>query len=89
MDPCTPSFNSFKAITEDEAYNIIMNLAKKSYALVPTPTPTPLVFKCIHVLLLVITKMILNISLDSGHFPLGWREAFVLPIHLLGVRFHV
>ena len=76
MDPQTPSFSSFQAITEEEVHSIIMNLAKKSSAL--DPIPTPLVVKCIDVLLPVITKMI-NISLDSGHFPLAWREALVLP----------
>ena len=62
MDPQTPSFSNFQAITE-EAHSIVMNLAKKSSA--PDPIPTPLVVKCIDVLLPVITKMI-NISLDSG-----------------------
>ena len=76
MDPQTPSFSSFQAITEEEAHSIIMNLAKKSSAL--DPIPTPLAVKCIDVLLPVITKMI-NISLDSGHFPSSWREALVLP----------
>ena len=53
-----------------------MNLAKKSSAL--DTIPTPLAVKCIDVLLPVITNMI-NISLDSGHFPSSWREALVLP----------
>ena len=76
MDPQTPSFSSFQAITEEEAHSIIMNLAKKSSAL--DPILTPLAVKCIDVLLPVITKMI-NISLDSGYFPSSWREALVLP----------
>ena len=54
-----------------------MNLAKKSCAL--DPIPTPLLVKCIDVLLLVITKMV-NISLESGHFPSAWTEALVRPI---------
>ena len=66
MELHSPSFGSFKAITEDETYSIIMNLAKKSCAL--DPIPTPLMVKCIDVLLPVITKMV-NISLKSGHFP--------------------
>ena len=49
MDPQTPSFSSFQAITEEEVHSIIMNLAKKSSAL--DPIPTPLVVKCIDVLL--------------------------------------
>ena len=54
-----------------------MNLAKKSCAL--DPTPTPLLIKCIDVLLPVLTKMV-NISLESGHFPSAWKEALVRPI---------
>ena len=54
-----------------------MNLAKKSCAL--DPTPTPLLVKCIDVLLPVITKMV-NISLESGPFPWAWTEALVRPI---------
>ena len=77
MELQVPSFSSFQAITEEEARSIVMNLAKKSSAL--DLIPTPLVVKCIDVLLPVITKMI-NISLDSGHFPSSWREALVLPI---------
>ena len=41
--------------------------------------PTPLLVKCIDVLLPIITKMV-NISLESGHFPLAWKEALVRPI---------
>jgi len=73
----SPSFGSLKAITEDETYSIIMNLAKKSCAL--DPIPTPLLVKCIDALLPVITKMV-NISLESGHFPSTWKEALVRPI---------
>ena len=51
-----------------------MNLAKKSCAL--DPTPTPLLIKCIDVLSPVLTKMV-NISLESGHFPSAWKEALV------------
>ena len=71
------SFGSFKAITEGETYSIIMNLAKKSCAL--DPIPTTLLVKCIDVLLPVITKLV-NISLESGHFPLAWKEALLRTI---------
>ena len=77
MELHSPSFGSFKAITEDETYSIIMNLAEKSCAL--DPIPTPLVVKCIDVLLPVITKMV-HISLESGHFPSAWKEVLVRPI---------
>ena len=49
-----------------------MNLAKKSCAL--DPTPTPLLIKCIDVFLPVLTKMA-NISLESRHFPSAWKKA--------------
>ena len=77
MELHSPSFGSFKAIAEDETYSIIMNLAKKSCAL--DPIPTPLLVKCIDVLLPVITKMV-NISLEGGDFPSAWKEALVRPI---------
>ena len=77
MELHSPSFGSFKAIAEDETYSIIMNLAKKSCAL--DPIPTPLLVKCIDVLLPVITKMV-NISLESGHYPSAWKEALIRPI---------
>lgn len=56
---------------------IIMNLAKKSCA--RDPIPTPIRIKCIDVLLLVITNMI-NRSLKSGYFSSAWKEALVVPI---------
>ena len=43
------------------------------------PIPTTLVVKCIDVLLPALTKMV-NISLESGHFPSAWKEALVGPI---------
>ena len=77
MELHSPSFGSFKAITEDETYSIIMNLAKKSCTL--DPIPTPQLINCIDVLLPVITKMV-NISLESGHYPSAWKEALIRPI---------
>ena len=41
--------------------------------------PTPLLVKCIDVVLPVITKTV-NISLENGHFPSAWKEALVRPI---------
>ena len=74
MELHSPSFGSFKAITEDETYSVIMNLVKKSCAL--DHIPTPLLVKCIDVLLLVKTKIV-NISLESGHFPAAWKRLWV------------
>ena len=74
MELHSPSFGSFKAIAVYETYSSIMNLAKKSCAL--DPIPTPLLVKCIDVLLSVITEMF-NISRESGHVPSAWKEALV------------
>ena len=52
-------------------------MAKKSCAL--NPIRTPLLVKCIDVVLLVITKMV-NISLESDHFPSAWKKALVRSI---------
>ena len=54
-----------------------MNLAKKSCA--QDQSSRSMLVKCIDVLLPVITKMV-NISLESGHFPSAWTEALVRPI---------
>ena len=43
------------------------------------PIPTPLLKSCIEPLIPVITKII-NISLDSGIFPVSWKEAVVIPL---------
>ena len=77
MELHSPSFGSFKAIAVYETYSSIMNLAKKSCAL--DRIPTPLLVKCIDVLLPVITEMF-NISRESGHVPSAWKEALVRPI---------
>ena len=71
MELHSPSFGSFKAITEDETYSSIINLTKMSCAL--DRIPISLLVKCIDVLLPVKTKMV-NISLESGHFPSAWKR---------------
>ena len=74
------SFNCFEPLTQNGVYNIKMGMAKKSYPF--DPMPTPLVVKCLDVLLPVITKIV-NLSLQSGHFPSAWKEALVLPILII------
>ena len=74
MELHSPSFGSFKAITEDETYSVIMNLVKKSCAL--NHISTLLLVKCIDVLLPVKTKIV-NISLESGHFPTAWKRLWI------------
>ena len=43
------------------------------------PIPAPLLKSCIEPLIPVITKII-NTSLDSGIFPVSWKEAVVIPL---------
>ena len=54
-----------------------MRSSKKSCSL--DPVPTSLVVECMDELLPVIT-LIINLSLQSGHFPEVWKEAVVTPL---------
>ncbi|XP_068734832.1 uncharacterized protein [Montipora capricornis] len=71
------SFTSFKSLLVDDVRHIIMRSSKKSCS--PDPVPTSLVVECMDVLLPVIT-LIVNLSLQSGHFPEIWKEAIVTPL---------
>ena len=69
------SFTScFKSLSVDDVRHIIMQSSKKSCSL--DPVPMSLVVECTDVLLPVIT-LIINPSLQSGHFPEVWKEAIV------------
>ena len=71
------SFTSFKSLSVDDVRHIITRSSKKSCSL--DPVPTSLVVECMDVLLPVIT-LIINLSLQSGHFPEIWKEAIVTPL---------
>ena len=53
--------------------------SSKSTSCCLDPIPTPLLKPCIEPLIPVITKII-NTSLDSGIFPVNWKEAVVIPL---------
>ena len=71
------SFTSFKPLSMENVQHIIMRSSKKSCSL--DPVPTSLVVECMDELLPVIALMI-NSSLQSGHFPEVWKEAIVTPL---------
>ena len=74
----TPScFSEFNLLSESEVFDLITASFKKSCPL--DPIPTKLLNECVVVLLPPITKII-NLSLDSGYFPLTWKCALVRPL---------
>ena len=74
----TPScFSEFNLLSESEVFDLITASFKKSCSL--DPIPTKLLNECVVVLLPPITKII-NLSLDSGYFPLTWKCALVRPL---------
>ena len=76
-NPAYNSFTSFKSLSVDDVWHIITRSSKKSCSL--DPVPMSLVVECMDVLLLVIT-LIINLSLQSGHFHEIWKEAIVTPL---------
>ena len=77
QDLASNSFTSCKSLSIDDVRHIIMRSSKKSCSL--DPVPTSLVVECMDELLPVIT-LIINLSLQSGHFPKVWKEAVVTPL---------
>jgi len=73
----TQTFSDFQPLSEDNVYAIIQKSAKKSCAL--DPMPTPLVVKCLDVILPTITRII-DLSLSSGQFSGEWKEALASPL---------
>jgi hypothetical protein len=68
---------AFRAVTEKEVYDIIMDSPTKSCIL--DPIPTSLLKQCLAELLPVITAII-NISLEHGVFPDQFKHAVVSPL---------
>jgi len=74
----TPLFiETFAPLTKDDVLRLIVNSKSTSCCL--DPIPTPLLKSSIEPLIPVITKII-NISLDSGIFPVSWKEGVVIPL---------
>ena len=77
-DSSTPLFiETLAPLTEDEVCMLIANSKSTSCCLDPIPTP-PLK-SSIEPLIPVITNII-NTSLDSGIFPVSWKEAVFIPL---------
>lgn len=72
-----PSFSEFRLLSETEVLKLIKSSTKTTCSL--DPIPTKLFTECLDVLLTPITKLI-NLSLESGCFPLLWKRALVKPI---------
>ena len=70
-------FSEFDLLSESEVFDLITASSKKSCPL--DPIPTKLLTEYVDVLLPPITKII-NLSLDSGHFPRTWKYALVRPL---------
>ena len=66
----------FEMLTEQDVKSLMQYSSSKSCVL--DPMPSTLVSRC-DVLLPVLTSLI-NMSLKSGHFPVAWKEALVLPL---------
>jgi hypothetical protein len=74
--PLHQKFSAFDEVSEDYIRTLITTSPTKSCSL--DPIPTYLVKNCLDVLLPVITTMV-NISLQTGHFPVDWKNAVVHP----------
>ena len=74
---CSESLTHFKAVSEDEVKNIILKSPKKMCLL--DPLPVDLLFNCVDIMLLTITRLIPD-SLSSGKFPDVFKEAIVKPL---------
>ena len=72
-----PSFSEFRLLSETEVLELIKSCTKTICSL--DPIPTKLFTECLDVLLTAITKLI-NLSLESGCFPLLWKRALVKPL---------
>ena len=69
-----PSFSEFRLLSETEVHELIKSSTKTTCSL--DPIPTKLFTECLDVLPPPITKLI-NLSLESGYFPLIWKRALL------------
>ncbi len=70
-------FSSFKQLSEEDVRSIIMKCATKSCDL--DPITTAILKNCLDELLPVITTIV-NLSLQTGHFPDEWKMAMIIPL---------
>ena len=69
--------SKFDLLSQEEVRDLVRASKKKTCSL--DPIPTKLVFECLDILLLVITKII-NYSLKHGVLPSAWKNALVFPL---------
>ena len=69
-----PSFSEFRLLSETEVHELIKSSTKTTCSL--GPIPTKLFTDCLDVLPPPITKLI-NLSLESGYFPLILKRALL------------
>ena len=69
-----PSSSEFRLLSETKVHELIKSSTKTTCSLVPIPTK--LFTECLDVLPPPITKLI-NLSLESGSFPLIWKRALL------------
>ncbi len=75
--PPAATFSTFSPLSEDNVRELIFKSKSASCDL--DPIPTPLLKECIDVILPLLTKMI-NLSLQTGIFPMEWKLALVIPL---------
>jgi hypothetical protein len=71
------SFRQFSSLTTDDVINAVRRLPDKSSAADPMPTS---VFKQVVDLVAPFIVELFNRSLAAGHFPAGFKEAFITPL---------
>ena len=72
------------SITVQDVYNSLITLPDK-FTLGPDGIPPYLLKRCVCALALPIHK-IFNLSLDTGIFPVYWKNSYIVPIHKSGAR---
>ncbi len=69
---------SFRQLSEEEIYDIIINSSNATCKL--DPIPTWLLKLCVNELKTVIITKIINMSFQDGYVPNAWKVAHLLPI---------
>jgi hypothetical protein len=68
------SFRSFSPLTNDDVINAVRRLPDKSSA--ADPIPTSVLKQVVDIVAPFIVELF-NRSLATGHFPAGFKEAFI------------
>lgn len=76
-DLTSPFIDTFTPLTEEDVFRLIANSKSPSCCL--DPIPKPLLKSCVEALIPVTTKII-NISLDTGIFPVRLKVTVAIPL---------